>query len=183
MYYIRKVEESQWVGKQLHDAVSISDLRTLDNDISVWKDDGKVDLVKLALAFSLCTKNIRDLWCVKIPDNVLNNFSFHHAPSSTPFLKCRELHTNIVIPTLYEMGDLAEIIHHQIEDSKQVYISEQELKECFYNAVKADEIGIDFNDWKNQNFRNALAEMEDIFGQIDFSQLHNAKESKKKRKK
>ena len=58
MYYIRKIEEGQWVDRQLHDAVSISDLRTLDNDISVWKDDGSVDVIKLALAFSLCTKNI-----------------------------------------------------------------------------------------------------------------------------
>lgn len=47
MYYLRKIEEGQWVERQLHDAVSISDLRTLDNDISVWKDDGSVDVVKL----------------------------------------------------------------------------------------------------------------------------------------
>lgn len=33
---------------------------------------------------------------------------------------------------------------------------------------------MDFNDWKNQNFRKALAEMEGIYGQIDFSQLQNA---------
>jgi len=26
---------------------------------------------------------------------------------------------------------------------------------------------MDFNDWKNQNFRKALAEMEGIYGQID----------------
>ena len=41
---------------------------------------------------------------------------------------------------------------------------------------------IDFNDRKNQNFRKALAEMEGIYGQIDFSQLLNAKDSKKKKK-
>ena len=41
---------------------------------------------------------------------------------------------------------------------------------------------MDFNDWKNQNFRKALAEMEGIYGQIDFSQLQNAKDSKKKKK-
>ena len=41
---------------------------------------------------------------------------------------------------------------------------------------------MDFNDWKNQNFRKALAEMEGIYGQIDFSQLLNAKDSKKKKK-
>lgn len=61
-------------------------------------------------------------------------------------------------------------------------LSEQEQKECFYNAVKADEIEMDFNDWKNQNFRKALAEMESIYGQINFSLLQNAKDSKKKKK-
>ena len=100
-----------------------------------------------------------------------------------PYLQCRSLHTNIVVPTLYEMGDLAEIIHQLIKNGEQIYISEQEQKECFYNAVKADEIEMDFNDWKNQNFRKALAEMEGIYGQIDFSQLQNAKDSKKKKKK
>ena len=120
---------------------------------------------------------------VKIPDKALDKFKFHYAPSSTPYLQCRSLHTNIVVPTLYEMGDLAEIIHQLIKNGKQIYISEQEQKECFYNAVKADEIEMDFNDWKNQNFRKALAEMEGIYGQIDFSQLQNAKDSKKKKKK
>lgn len=80
------------------------------------------------------------------------------------------------------MGDLAEIIHQLIKDNKQIYISEQEQKECFYNAVKADGIDMDFNDWRNQNFRKALTEMEGLYGQIDFSQLHNVKVSKKKKK-
>ena len=120
---------------------------------------------------------------MKIPDKALDKFKFHYAPSSTPYLQCRSLHTNIVVPTLYEMGDLAEIIHQLIKNGEQIYISEQEQKECFYNAVKADEIEMDFNDWKNQNFRKALTEMEGIYGQIDFSQLQNAKDSKKKKKK
>lgn len=65
--------------------------------------------------------------------------------------------------------------------SKYTFLNKNK-KECFYNAVKADEIEMDFNDWKNQNFRKALAEMEGIYGQIDFSQLQNAKDSKKKKK-
>lgn len=182
MYYLRKIEEGQWFGKQLHDAVSISDLRTLDNDISVWKDEGNVGVIKLALAFSLCTKNIKDIWCVEIPDDTLSNFKFHQLPSGTPLLSCRSLHTNIIIPTLHEMGDLAEIIHKLIKDDKQIYVSEQEQKECFYNAIKADEIEMDFNDWRYQKFRKALSEMEEIYGQIDFSQLQNAKDLKKKKK-
>ena len=41
---------------------------------------------------------------------------------------------------------------------------------------------MDFNDWKNQNFRKARAEMEGIYGQIDFSQLKTLKIQRKRRK-
>ena len=58
---------------------------------------------------------------MKIPDKALDKFKFHYAPSSTPYLQCRSLHTNIVVPTLYEMGDLAEIIHQLIKNGEQIY--------------------------------------------------------------
>lgn len=177
MLYLRKIEEKQWNGKILYDSVSISDLKTLDNDISVWKDDGTPGLcIKLALAFSLTTGRIVDLWCVDIPDKDLKRFSFHSAPSSTPYIPMRSLHTNIVIPTLYEMGDLAEIIHNIIAKSAQIYVSEQEIKECFYDAILADEIEIDFNEKKLRSFRRSLADIEKIKGYIDFSVLKNVKE-------
>lgn len=41
---------------------------------------------------------------------------------------------------------------------------------------------MDFNDWRYQKFRKALSEMEEIYGQIDFSQLQYAKDLKKKKK-
>ena len=49
MLYLRKIDEDQWKDKILHDAVSISDLKTSDNDISVWKDDGTPGLVGFSL--------------------------------------------------------------------------------------------------------------------------------------
>lgn len=177
MLYLRKIEEPQWKNKKLHDAVSISDLKTTDNDISVWKDDGTPGLInKLALAFSLTTGRITDLWCVDIPDNLLVKFSFNPVPSSTIYSSMQNLHTNIVVPTLYEMGNLAEIIYNLIKEGKQIYISEQELKECFYNAIIADEISIDFNDKRFRSFRKPLSEIEKIKGKINFSTLHNARE-------
>lgn len=177
MLYLRKIEEVQWKDKMLHDAVSISDLKTNDNDISVWKDDGTPGLInKLALAFSLTTGRIKDLWCVDIPDNLLGGFCFHSASSSTIYTSMQSLHTNIVVSTLHQMGELAEIIYNLIKDRKQIYISEQELKECFYNAIMADEITIDFNDKRFRQFRKPLAEIEKVKGKIDFSTLRNAKE-------
>ena len=113
MYYIRKVEKTKWNDKILHDSVSISDLSTDDNDISVWMDDDSKDRYKhLLLAFVLTTGKIRDLYYVRIPDVdvIKKGLGFHLVPSATPYINMQSLHTNIVVPTLYELGDLAEII-------------------------------------------------------------------------
>lgn len=179
MYYIRKVEKTKWDDKILHDSVSISDLSTDDNDISVWMDDDSKDRYKhLLLAFVLTTGKIRDLYYVRIPDVDVSKkgFGFNLVPSTTPYINMRSMHTNIVIPTLYELGDLAEIIYDITSAGNQQYIAEQDLKELFYDAVKNDLIEIDFNNKKYQGFRKPLREIEKQKGVIDFSKLKNCKE-------
>ena len=179
MYYIRKVEKAKWDGKILHDSISISDLSTIDNDISVWMDDDSKDRYKhLLLAFVLTTGKIRDLYYVRIPDVYVckKGFEFHLVPSTTPYTNMQSLHTNIVVPTLHELGDLAEIIHDITSAGNQQYIAEQDLKELFYEAVKKDLIEIDFNDKKYQGFRKPLREIERQQGEIDFTKLKNCKE-------
>ena len=179
MYYIRKVEKTKWDGKILHDSVSISDLSTDDNDISVWMDDNSPNKYKhLLLAFVLTTGKIRDLYYVRIPDVDVSKkgLGFNLVPSTTPYINMRSMHTNIVIPTLYELGDLAEIIYDITSAGNQQYIAEQDLKELFYDAVKNDLIEIDFNNKKYQGFRKPLREIEKQKGDIDFSKLKNCKE-------
>ena len=179
MYYIRKVEKTKWNDKILHDSVSISDLSTDDNDISVWMDDDSKDRYKhLLLAFVLTTGKIRDLYYVRIPDVdvIKKGLGFHLVPSATPYINMQSLHTNIVVPTLYELGDLAEIIYDITTAGNQQYIAEQELKELFYDAVKNDLIEIDFNNKKYQGFRKPLREIEKQKGDIDFSKLKKCKE-------
>ena len=179
MYYIRKVEKAKWDGKILHDSISISDLSTEDNDISVWMDDDSKDRYKqLLLAFVLTTGKIRDLYYVRIPDADVSKkgLGFNLVPSTTPYTNMQRLHTNIVVPTLHELGDLAEIIYDITSVGNQRYIAEQDLKELFYDAVKKDLIKIDFNDKKYQGFRKPLREIERQQGNIDFSKLKNCKE-------
>lgn len=173
------MEKEKWDGKILHDSVSISDLSTNDNDISVWMDDDSKDRYKhLLLAFVLTTGKIRDLYYVRIPDVDVSKkgLGFNLVPSTTPYINMRSLHTNIVVPTLHELGDLAEIIHDITSAGNQQYIAEQDLKELFYEAVKKDLIEIDFNDKKCQGFRKPLREIERQQGEIDFTKLKNCKE-------
>lgn len=179
MYYIRKIERLKWDGRGLHESVSIGDLKTDDNDISVWADDNTPDECKrLALAFVLTTPKICDLFCIRIPDTELSQkrLNVEQRPSGTPYLKQQSKHYNIKVPTLYELGDLAEIMYNEVASQNIEYISEQELKEFFYSAVLADEIKIDFNDKKYRNFRKPLADIEKQKGSIDFSRLVNAKD-------
>ena len=121
---------------------------------------------------------------INIPDKELERkgFKFHEEQSSTPYLPMREFHTNIIIPTLYELGDLAEIIYNLIQSGECKYITEQEIKEAFYKAIKADEIIIDFNNRKFRSLRKPLKEMENEMEPIDFSELQNVKDINKRRK-
>lgn len=179
MYYIRKVERTKWDGLALHDSVSIGDISTDDNDISVWEDDNSKDeYKKLSLAFALTTGKICDLYCIRIPEQALKNkkLEMEYKASGTPYFTKQTKHVNIKVPTLYELGDLAEIMYDEVESQKMEYISEQELKELFYYAIKADEIKIDFNDKRYRNFRKSLADIENQKGAIDFSILTNAKD-------
>jgi hypothetical protein len=182
MYYVRKIEEKSWNKRALLDAVSISDLCTKDNDISVWIDDGSANRYQeLCLAYMLTRSEIKDMWCVRIPDSEIleQKLTFHQVPSSTSYLPMRDLHTNIVVPTLYELGYLAEIIYELIKNGQAQYVTEQELKDLFYDAVKADKVEIDFNDTKFKKLRKTLSEMETINGEIDFSLLHKVKDKNK----
>lgn len=179
MYYIRKVERIKWNGRPLYDSVSIGDLKTDDNDISVWADDDSQDECKrLALAFALTTSKISDLYCIRIPETELNAKKLNLVPqkSGTPYLPQQSKHVNIKAPTLYEIGDLAEIMYNEVCSAKVVYISEQELKELFYQAVQNDEIQMDFNDKKHKNFRKPLRDIELQKGAIDFTKLKNVKD-------
>lgn len=180
MYYIRKIDQSLWKDKQALDAVSISDLSTKDNDISVWIDDDTPnEYIRLALAFILQTPKMGDLFILRIPGDMIKakGLDFNIIPSGTPYVPKRSLHTNICVPTLYELGDFADIMHTLVEQDKMVYVSEQELKEAFYQAVKNNEIEIDFNDKRYRPFRKPLREIEtQKKSPIDFSVSDKAKD-------
>lgn len=179
MYYIRKVERTKWDGRDLHESVSIGDISTDDNDISVWADNNSKDeYKKLSLAFALTTGKICDLYCIRIPDQALKDkkLKIEYKASGTPYLTQQGKHVNIKVPTLYELGDLAEIMYDEVKSQKIQYVSEQELKELFYKAILADEINIDFNDKRYRNFRKPLADIERQKGSIDFSKLANVRD-------
>ena len=178
MLLFRKIDHTRWFGKEYWESLSVTELNTKDNELSVWMDYRKVLDIDLALAYSLTQGTIKEVWCVVIPKERLDScgIKLRQEDSSTCFERMRPFHTNIVVPTLIELGELAGIIHELVQEpmANCRYYSETDLKNRFYEAVKHDLISIDFNDKKNQQKWQILLEREKVLGSIDFSQLKKA---------
>ena len=185
MLLFRRIDNTRWFGKGYWESLSVTELNTKDNELSVWMDDRKVNAIDLALAYALTQSTIKEVWCVKIPKESLDacKLQLRQENSTTCYERMQSFHTNIVVPTLIELGDLAGIIYQLVQNpmSNCCYFTETDLKNHFYKMVKLDFIVIDFNDKKNQQKWQIIEEREKALGKIDFGQLKNAKPRAKKK--
>ncbi len=119
---------------------------------------------------------------IRLKDKCL---TLRQVDSNTCYVRMRTYHTNIVVPTIWELGDLAEIIHSLVQDPQMncKYFPVNDLKVHYYNTLKQDLITIDFNIRTNKNKWDVLKEMEKKYGLVDFSQLKNVVPLIEKRKK
>lgn len=179
MQYIRKIESEKWVDKPTLDIASACDVAVENGEVSVWMNDqsSPEKPLHLILAYLLTRNQIKDVWYVPITDALLNeqNLNLRQENSTTPYIAMQEAHTNILTPTWYELGFLVEIMGEQVNSGEQVYVSEQELKECFYHLIKEDKIEIDLTRItpskkdKMKNLREAFEDIENLKGKVDFS--------------
>jgi hypothetical protein len=175
MLLFRKIDENKWFGKQELETISISDLFNKDNELSVWMGINGATELDLALAFALTGKSIKGVYWVKIPDGEIEakGLELRQEDSITPFVSLRSNHTNIKVPTLYELGAIAEIIHQQVQepDTNCKFVSETELNDRFYDAVKEGLIEIDFSDKYHKGKWDTIRMLEKQKGKIDYSQI------------
>ncbi len=187
MLLFRRIDDSRWFGRQYWESCSVTELNTKDNELSAWMDDRKVLDIDLALAYALTQGTIKEIWCVKIPKDRLDScgIRLRQENSTTCYKRMQSFHTNMVVPTLLELGELAGIIYDLVQDpvANCLFFTETDLKNHFYQMVKQDLIEIDFNDKKNQQKWNLLRECEKTLGTIDFTQLKNAQPMVVKKKK
>lgn len=179
MQYIRKIDSGKWFDKPTLDIASACDVAVENGEVSVWINDQSAPEkpLHLILAYLLTRNQIKDVWYVPITDTLLNEqrFNLRQENSSTPYIAMQEAHTNILTPTWFELGYLVEIIGEQVKRGEQVYITEQELKECFYQLIKEDKIEIDLTKItpskkdKMKSLREAFEDMENLQGKVDFS--------------
>ena len=179
MQYIRKIESEKWVGKPTLAIASACDVAVGNGEVLVWMNDQSAPEkpLHLILAYLLTRNQIKDVWYVPITDTLLNeqNLNLRQEDSTTPYIAMQKAHANILTPTWYELGYLVEIMCKQVNSGEQVYITEQELKECFYQLIKEDKIEIDLTRItpskkdKMKSLREAFEDIEKLKGEVDFS--------------
>lgn len=161
MYYIRVIDSDKWEGKSQYDIASIDDIVSSDGEVSVWMDDSSHPLEDLLLAYLMTRKQIKDVCCVKIPEEYVckRKIKQRQEDSSTPYVSIGNLHTNLLIPTLFELGDVAESIYEALENGYAEYVPEQDLKERLYELINAGEIKVDLTDKDYKRIKNAYNEI------------------------
>lgn len=180
MLLFRKIDETRWLGKEFLESTSVTELNTKDNKLSVWMNDGKVSEMDLGLAFILTQSCFKTICCVKIPDEMLKAKKLELEPenSSTPFIAMRPYHANVLVPTVLELSDFAEIIYELVkdQDTNCKFFSETDLKVHFYQTLIKNAIEIDFSIKTNQAKWDVVRETEKSFNsKIDFTKLDKVK--------
>ena len=172
MLYLRKYAPELWDEKCELDAVSISYLKTNDNDISVWQvANDESNIGDIALAIALTRDRIQDFYAVVLKDEDIftKELQMNPLPGETKYENLRNEHNNIKVPTFWEIGYLAEYMHKQMSNDDNVkYFTERFLKEQLYQAVKNNKISQeDIRDKKEyKKIKQALEEMESLYGKI-----------------
>lgn len=162
MYYLRRIDETKWEGRPNLDAVSVSDLCTTDNDISVWEVyNQEKDLNTIALSLAMTKNRIKDMVVVILDSENLERLGLqmNPQPGDSRFVEMNEFHNNIKVPTFWELGYLSEYNHDLVSNEKYVYFAEDELKDFLYDVAKTGKLDIGIlKDKDNKYLKGALIE-------------------------
>ena len=154
MYYLRRIKPENWEDKESLDAVSVSDLATDDNDISVWQINDFNELEEVGLTIAMTKNCLKDVNVVILEDKKLKELGLEitNQLGESRYAEKNNLHKNIVVPSFWEIGYLTEYIHDQLQDENNFhYFAEEELKETLYKVAKEGNMDYQFMADKNEN--------------------------------
>ena len=172
MWYVRRYNPLLWDKKCCLDAVSLSNLSTEDNDISIWKVSlDRSNIEDIALAIAMTRDKLNDFHIVFLSPNKIRELGLNMNPKigDTRYKGMVNEHDNIVVPTFWEIGFLGEYIHSIINNPAEImYVSEPDLQDFLYNAVKVGKIDKNqiMTDKDFKKYKQPLQEMEKIYGEI-----------------
>lgn len=152
MYYLRRIKPERWDNKVTLDAVSVSDLATEDNDISVWQINDMSELEEAGLTIAMTNTSLKDINVVIMDDKRLKELGLEitNQPGKSLYAEKNDSHKNISVPTFWEIGYLTEFIHDQLQDENNFhYFAEEDLKETLYKVTKDGSMNYQFMADKN----------------------------------
>lgn len=173
MRYVRKISENAWFIMPELDADAISELGTINHDLSVWEvPDNLSNIDDIALALAMSRSKIEEMYIVLLSiDEIKKDYNwdvqFNKQLGNSFFTAINGAHTNFEIETFWHQGFLAEYIKKKIANSQNYkYYDVLTLQTLLYEAVKKgillkDEVKKRGGDWKK-----ALADMEVIYGKV-----------------
>ena len=161
------------MGQTPEDADSISDLGTIEHNLSVWKVDdvnNAEELHDVALALAMSRSKVEEFYMVLIDADEFNEMfpqnaiKFYPEKGSTQYVAMVDKHTNIVVPEIWNQYNLSKYIHKKINKGKDYYYyySYEDILVLFRKAIKAGKINAEDlnNGWKkcyneiNQSIKN-----------------------------
>lgn len=113
MYYLRKISEQTWFAKPALDSDAISELSTINHDLSVWKFSGNSinseEIDNLALALAMTRSKIEELYIVKIDLSKIQKkykwtVALHEELGLSYFDRMNNKHTNLILEDFWHQG-------------------------------------------------------------------------------
>lgn len=175
MVFIRKINEDSWFGKEALDSDSISELSTMNHELSVWKVDDLSDESKIndiALALALSRDSVDEFFVVFIDSDKINaeynwNVDIHEEDGMTGFDEMKGGHANFVLLDFWQIGYLAEHIHHLIGDTAAYkFYDVTSLVDLLDDAVKNGRIDRCVLKQRYGKWNKKLKELEEIRASI-----------------
>lgn len=173
MRYVRKISENAWFIMPELDADAISELGTINHELSVWEvPDNLNNIDDIALALAMSRSKVEEMFIVLLDIHDLKktynwDMQFHKQEGNSYFSAMNNVHTNFEIETFWHQGFLAEYIKKKIEDPQNYkHYDVLTFQKLLYGAVKRgllkkDEVKARGGDWKK-----TLTEMENIYGKL-----------------
>lgn len=161
MLFVREIDRNKWLKRAQLDSVSVSDLQTPDNDISVWEVQPNLsDIDDVALAVMMRRDRVQEITMVYIDSNELAqkyNITMHKLAGNSHYAAMNYKHSNFVIPTFWEMGYLTEYIQEKLKNPQNntKYYSEITMKQLLLSAYQGNKIPGDVIK-KSSKFKQAL---------------------------
>ena len=157
MFYLRKINRGKWPSentipqaklKDIPADTVVTELKTLDNKLSVWKIENDEDLVDAFIALASNSDYLGSIDAIKIDSEKMKNLEFDSEIGDTPAKKINEKHRNIINLNYINLGSVIEAIIDGFQNEQNIRKTRSEIKDilkkaCADGKVKLEDLSQD----------------------------------------